>query len=92
MARRLKTIAREINDMPGYHAEVRQERMDTDYKVGRVRIPRKGLVGNRLRVWYSDEPGYSREVFSYHTKEYYRNNEDVERWLEEEKLKIFTGE
>ena len=91
MARRLKTVVIDINEnMPGYSAIVRQERLDTDGRVGRLRIPRKGLIGNCLRVRYSDEPGYSREVFSYHTREPYRTNEDVEMWVKNEKSKAFN--
>ena len=85
MARRLKTIAREINDtLPGYTASVTAERLDTDLKIGRIRYPRKGLLGNRLRV----HDAKWREVFSHHTGDPYRNNEYVEEWLREEKEKL----
>ena len=83
--RRLKTIAKEINDtMPGYSAILsKNDRYDTDKKIGRIVYPRKGLFGNRLRVYKGWEV-----VFQYHTREYYRTNADVEEWVREEKREL----
>lgn len=85
MARRLKTIAKEIKEtFPEYSVRVTEERMNTDGKAGRLRIPRKGLLGNRLRVYNAK----CRAVLSYHTREYYRTNKDVEEWLQQEKKRL----
>lgn len=85
MARRLKTIAKEINEtLPGYTANVTAERLDTDGRVGRLRIPRKGTPGNCLRVYDAK----CREVLSHHTGDPYRTNKDVEEWLQQEKERL----
>lgn len=85
MARRLKTLAKLINDtMPGYRAEVSAEVMNTDRKMGRLRWPGKGRPGNCIRIYQRPETsdGWEREVFSYHTGEWPQTNECVEQWIE----------
>jgi len=51
MARRLKTIAKEINEtIPELNAAVEQGFYSTDRKVGRLRWPGKGREGNRILI------------------------------------------
>lgn len=81
MARRLKTIARVINDLPlGYQAEVVKGYCNTDRKIRgrRIRIPGKGRHGNRLIV--RDRTGLV--ILDHNAADPYRQNYEVENWLE----------
>jgi len=78
MARRLATIAREINaDLNGFTAEVIRGYACTDRKVGRLRIPGKGRHGSRLVVRNAD----GNVVLDHNSAEPYRRNDEVEAWL-----------
>jgi len=79
MARRLKTLAKEINNLPGYTAEIVEGYCNTDRKIGRLRSPGKGRYGNQLIV--KDLQG--NVVLDHNAAETYRYNEEVERWLED---------
>ncbi len=80
MTRRLKTIAKFINEnMPGYSARIERAFCNTDLKVGRLRIPKKGCWGNRLIVEKDGEI-----VFRHNAAETYRMNSEVEDWLRRE--------
>ena len=88
MARRLKTIAKEINEtLEGYSASVYSERLNTDRKFGRLRWPGKGIPGNCIRIYKGWEC-----VFSHHTGTFGRTNEDVEQWLRETKQELEEGD
>lgn len=79
MARRLKTIARWINENladKGYSATVREGYYSTDRKYGRLRWPGRGRTGNCLTVWRGSEV-----VHTHNAADPYRTNEDMERWL-----------
>lgn len=78
MARRLKTLAQEINTIEGLTAEVVEGFFNTDRKVGRLRRPGKGRYGNRLIV--RDAQGNI--ILDHNGAETYRTNEEVENWLE----------
>ena len=83
MARRLKTLAKLINEtMPEYRAEVTVCRLNTDGSChgGRIRIPRKGIMGNRISIC---KRGTFQRVFTHHTGEWPTTNEYVERWISE---------
>jgi hypothetical protein len=78
MARRLKTIAREINEsIAGLRAKVVPGYCNTDRKAGRLRVPGKGRHGNRLIV--TDVTG--KTILDHNGAETYRSNDEVERWL-----------
>jgi len=80
MARRLKTLAKEINDtLPGYTAEIVQGYCNTDRKIAgtRLRWEGKGREGNRLIVKNSK----GEVVFDHNSAETYRCNEEVEEWV-----------
>lgn len=79
MTRRLKTIARWINENlsgRGYSASVSDGYCDTSTKVGRLRWPGKGRYGNHLMVWHKGEM-----ILSHNSAETYRTNAEVESWL-----------
>jgi len=77
-APRLKTIAKWINENTRLDAEVHQTHYSTDVKHGRIRFPRKGRWGNRLKVW--DESGD--EIIDHNAAETYRSNDEVVDQLE----------
>jgi len=77
MARRLSTLAKEINKLPGFKARIERGYCNTDRKVGRLRVPGKGREGNRLIVEFE-----GRVVFDHNAAETYRHNQEVENWLE----------
>jgi len=77
MARRLKTLADEINRVPGYRAVLERGYCNTDRKVGRLRSPGKGRWGTRLIVY---GPG-GEVVLDHNSAEAYRRNSEVEDWL-----------
>ena len=77
MARRLKTLAKEINKLPGYTAEIVRGYCNTDRKIGRLRSPGKGRYGNRLIVKNKE----GKVVLDHNAAETYRTNEEVEEWL-----------
>ena len=78
MARRLSTLAKEINKLPGFEAKIEEGYCNTDRKVqgSRLRWPGKGRYGNRLIVTFEGE-----EVLDHNAAETYRCNEEVESWL-----------
>jgi hypothetical protein len=80
VARRLKTIARYINETHGdkLRAEVEQSYCNTDRKVGRLRWPGKGRYGNRLIV---TDVETGRTLLDHDAAETYRRNDEVEYWL-----------
>jgi hypothetical protein len=79
MARRLKTIADWINEnVEGLTATVKREHYNTDRKVGRYRIPKKGRWGNAITVTNSK----GREVLHHNSANGLRTNAHVEWWLE----------
>lgn len=83
MARRLKTISRDINQTLGhlgYVARVEPWSYNTDRKIGRLRHPGKGREGNRLVVRLQGV-----EVFVHNAAETYRHNDEVEEWLRRRK-------
>lgn len=78
MARRLKTIARWINEnVPELTAVVEKGYANTDRKIGRLRWPGKGRTGNRLVVRRN-----AVVVLDHNSAETYRTNSEVEYWLE----------
>ena len=80
MARRLKTLAKEINDnLPGYTAEIVEGYCNTDRKIAgtRIRSPGKGREGNRLIV--KDSNG--KVVLDHNAAETYRHNGEVAVWI-----------
>lgn len=82
MARRLKTIARWINEnlgVNGFRAEIERGFCNTDRKLAgtRLRIPGQGRWGNRLMVYQAGEG----LVFDHNSAETYRCNDEVEEWL-----------
>lgn len=84
MARRLKTIALEINFVLGPHgyvAKIVEGYCNTDRKIPGTRLihPGKGRRGNRLIVHKNGEV-----VFDHNASETYRHNSEVESWLERE--------
>ena len=80
MARRLKTLAKEINKIEGYTAEIVEGYCNTDRHISgtRYRFQGKGRYGNKLIV--KDKKGNI--IFTHNAAETYRHNEEVERWLE----------
>ncbi len=84
-ARRLKTIARWINEsLPGYRAEIREGYRNTDRKIPgtRLRHEGRGRWGNVITVFKRNEhDGWSR-VFEHNSAETYRSNQEVEDWLD----------
>ncbi len=89
MSRRLKTIAREINEScPGITAEIIKGYCDTDRKIGRLRWPGKGRYGNRIIV--RDATG--RVLLDHNAAETYRCNAEVESWLTNWKRQTRTVE
>ena len=80
MSRRLKTIAKEINEsIPDLGARLERGYCDTDRKIGRLRVPGKGRHGNRLIVTYLPT---GQVVYEHNSAEPYRINAEVEVWLE----------
>ena len=79
MARRLKTIAREINDIAGLTAEIVPGYCNTDRKIPGTRLihPGKGRRGNRIIV--KDADGHV--LLDHNSAETYRQNSEVEGWL-----------
>jgi len=84
MARRLATIAKEINEVTPYTATIVRGYCNTDRKIAgtRLRWPGKGREGNRLIV--RDEGG--NVVLDHNAAETYRMNSEVEEWLESVKV------
>lgn len=83
MARRLTTIAREINDeLDGFTATVEKVSVNTDRKVkngGRsLRVPGKGRTGSEITVVH-DATG--RKLLRHNSGEAYRTNDEVENWV-----------
>ena len=80
MARRLKTLAKEINKIEGYTAEIVKGYCNTDRHISgtRFRIPGKGRYGNKLIV--KDKEG--NVVLEHNAANTYRYNGEVEVWLE----------
>lgn len=81
MARRLATIAREINEsVDGLSAKIERGYCDTDRKIpgSRLRWPGKGRHGNRLIVTHE---ATGRVVMDHNAAETYRSNSEVEDWL-----------
>lgn len=79
MARRLKTIAKEINAIDGLNAEVVQDYCNTDRKIPGTRLisPGKGRRGNRIII--KDDDGHV--LFDHSSAQTYRRNSEVEGWL-----------
>lgn len=78
-ARRLKTIAKYINEnWPDYEARIVDGYCDTDRKIGRLRIPGKGRTGNRLQVRRKADKVV---VLDHNAAETYRCNDEVEYWV-----------
>jgi len=80
MARRLKTIAKYINEnLPGLTATVNSSWSSTDQKAAGYRYitnPGKGRSGNRLKVF-----SQGTLVFDHDSSKTYRTNDEVEQWL-----------
>jgi len=84
MARRLKSIARWINQfLDGYTARIITGYCNTDRKIPgtRLRVEGKGRYGNRLIVT-KDSTGET--VLDHNAAETYRCNEEVESWLQKQ--------
>jgi hypothetical protein len=80
MARRLKTIAKEINEeISGYTAEIVEGYCNTDRKIPgtRLRKPGKGRYGNRIIVKNAE----GKVVLDHNSAETYKDNKEVEDWL-----------
>lgn len=78
MARRLSTIAKDINDnCDGFTAVIERGYCNTDRKIGRLRWPGKGREGTRLIVRNAN----GKVVFDHNAAETYRTNAEVEAWL-----------
>ena len=93
MARRLKTIAKWINEnMPGYHAVVEDGYCNTDRKIPGTRLihPGKGRTGNRIIVRRGD-PYNGEVVLDHNAAETYRYNDEVEGWLKRELERVAAG-
>jgi len=87
MARRLATIARDINDnCDGFTATLEKGHCNTDRKIGRLRWPGKGRTGTRIIV----RNAQGKRVLDHNSAETYRTNQEVEDWLE--KLKRYIEE
>lgn len=84
-ARRLKVIAAWINAHPslGLVAEVRSTTANTDRQITgtRLRRPGKGRKGVLLQVWRTWQNHPRTLMFSHNSAETYRNNYEVEQWL-----------
>ena len=79
MARRLKTIAKWINEnVPELNATVQPSTYSTDRKIGRLRWPGKGRKGNRLIVTRKRGDVV---IIDHNSAETYRTNAEVEEWL-----------
>jgi hypothetical protein len=79
VSRRLKTIARWINEnVPTLRATVVRDLVDTSRKIGRLRWPGKNRSGNRIIVRRRSDDCI---VLDHSAAETYRHNEEVERWL-----------
>ncbi len=92
-ARRLKTLAEEINRLfPVFIATIEAGFCNTDRKITgtRLRRPGKGRRGNRLVVRWRALPALDprSSVFSHNAAETYRSNAEVERWLVSEAPRI----
>lgn len=77
MARRLKTIAKYINSHTNLKAEITIGYCNTDRKVGRLRMPGKGRIGNRIIIFDQD----NNELLDHNSAETYRSNQEVEDFL-----------
>jgi hypothetical protein len=89
MARRLKQLAEEINRrFPRMIARIEKGYYNTDRKIPGTRLIRKGkgLTGNRLIVRWRRLSTLDPMslVLDHNAAEWYRRNEDVERWLRDE--------
>ena len=79
MARRLKTIARFINEnLPDLEAKIEQGYCNTDRKVGRLRVPGRGRIGSRLKGRRRSD---GKVILDHNSAETYRTNREVEAWL-----------
>jgi hypothetical protein len=80
VARRLKTLAKEINKLSGYTAEIVEGYCNTDSKIPGTRFRRqgKGRYGNRLIVKNAE----GEVVLDHNAAETYRHNGEVEEWIE----------
>ena len=84
MARRLKTIAKWINEwmsQDGYRAEIVEGYCNTDRKIPGTRLkhPGKGRWGNRIIVKKN-----GKVVLDHNSTETYRTNSEVEEWVSKE--------
>lgn len=81
-ARRLKTLAKAINDSGKFRAEITEGYCNTDRKIpgSRLIIPGKGRQGNKLVVRHLDT---DRVVFEHNAAGTYRHNGEVEVWVAE---------
>ncbi len=77
MARRLKAIAKFVNEETEYKAEIIDGYCNTDRKIGRLRVPGKGRRGNRIII----KDSFGNVLLDHNSAETYRYNEEVEEWL-----------
>lgn len=86
-APRLATIAKWINENTTLAAEVCEGYCNTDRKIGRLRIPGKGIKGKELRVAKDDRTLRDAVLtgrnllFQHNSAETYRSNHEVVCWL-----------
>lgn len=81
MSPRLKTLAKQINGMPGYSARIEKGYCNTDRNIRgtRLRLPGKGRYGNRIIV---KKDGIV--VLDHNAAETYRQNWEVVDWIRKE--------
>jgi hypothetical protein len=82
MARRLRTIARHVNEsVKGLTARVEPSYSSTDRQLTgtRLRSPGKGRSGNKLTIHVTGHPEWV--VLAHDSSETYRSNDEVELWL-----------
>ena len=90
MARRLKTIAKHINEnWDGYNATVTRSFSDTDYTPPGFRYRThvgKGRHGYKIIV--KRNSGKYETIFEHDSSETYRTNQEVEEWIEKFELNM----
>lgn len=72
----LKQMAAFIKEQFGYQTTIEKVEENTDRKIGRLRRPGKGRVGNRLVVKHRGHV-----ILDHNSAETYRHNTEVAEWI-----------
>jgi hypothetical protein len=75
----LKEMGDFINERLGYKVRIEKGECNTDRKAGRLRIPGKGRIGNRLIVTHKGQV-----LLDHNSAETYRHNTEVAKWIIEQ--------